>query len=448
MQTIGLSRDSHALVLLCSYLALPKLVDASTKPLSVGEWSHLAKRIHASYWRVPGALFGRSAAEVWETLGVEQHLAERVVGLLAREGQLAIELERLQARGIRVLTRADEAYPARLKRRLAGHAPVVLCYAGPVDLLSTEGVALVGSRDVDEEGQHFAMELGRRSAGAHLTVYSGGARGVDRLAMSGALSRGGTAAGILADSLERALRDPEIRRFVSEEALALATPFHPAVGFSVANAMARNKLVYCLADYAVVVSSSREGGGTRAGALENLKARWVPLFVRADASATGGNQELVTRGGVPLTLEELPEGARLREWFEAHASRAVPAVADVEQGLPLAVSDVSRGSFEAQPSSATSSPLPGAPAADSGDLFDVIWPRLDKYLQQWRTAAEIASFHCLEQGQAKAWLARAVAEGLAEQRKRPVSFRALRSGHTVVQRAMLLEDSGVGSNGH
>ena len=37
----------------------------------------------------------------------------------------------------------------------------------------------------------------------------------------------------------------------------------------------RNRLIYCLADYAIVVASDAEKGGTWAGATEALKAGWV-----------------------------------------------------------------------------------------------------------------------------------------------------------------------------
>jgi hypothetical protein len=60
----------------------------------------------------------------------------------------------------------------------------------------------------------------------------------------------------------------------------LLTPNLPTAGFSVGGAMGRNKIIYGLADFAVVVSSDFQTGGTWAGAVEALKGGWCPVFVR------------------------------------------------------------------------------------------------------------------------------------------------------------------------
>src|SRR5260370_3099961 len=49
------------------------------------------------------------------------------------------------------------------------------------------------------------------------------------------------------------------------------------------NQMRRNKLIYALADAALVVNSDYEKGGTWAGAVEQLeKLHLVPMYVRTD----------------------------------------------------------------------------------------------------------------------------------------------------------------------
>ena len=114
-----------------------------------------------------------------------------------------------------------------------------------------------------------------------------------------------------ADEIERAVRRPDFRPYLADGELTLIAVKHPAAGFSVGDAMGRNRLIYALAEAGVVVASG-ESGGTRAGALENLKAGWVPLFVRDDSDAPDGNRELLDAGGLPITGEEL-NGASLLE---------------------------------------------------------------------------------------------------------------------------------------
>jgi DNA processing protein len=69
--------------------------------------------------------------------------------------------------------------------------------------------------------------------------------------------------------------------------------------------MGRNKLIYALSSAAVVVSSAVDTGGTWAGAIENLRAGWVPLFVRDGQDVPDGNRELIKRGGRAISMEEL-----------------------------------------------------------------------------------------------------------------------------------------------
>ena len=54
-----------------------------------------------------------------------------------------------------------------------------------------------------------------------------------------------------------------------EGRIVLVTPYDPKTSFNVGNAMARNKLVYCLSDWAIVIATSYNQGGTWAGATEN-----------------------------------------------------------------------------------------------------------------------------------------------------------------------------------
>jgi len=75
--------------------------------------------------------------------------------------------------------------------------------------------------------------------------------------------------------------------------------------------MQRNKVVYSLADAALVVNSDHEKGGTWAGAVEQLdKLHLVPLYVRADEGSLGLNA-LRRKGAVPWpnpsTAEDLLE---------------------------------------------------------------------------------------------------------------------------------------------
>lgn len=118
--------------------------------------------------------------------------------------------------------------------------------------------------------------------------------------MLAALEAGGVAVGVLAESLARTTRDPEVRRAVADGRLCLCTPYNPTAGFSVANAMGRNKLIYALSRATLIVASDLDKGGTWAGAVEALRRRTAPVLVWTGEGAGVGNPRLVERGAIPL----------------------------------------------------------------------------------------------------------------------------------------------------
>ena len=113
--------------------------------------------------------------------------------------------------------------------------------------------------------------------------------------MKNAVDGRGCSLGVLASSLEAAIKKPDYRNALLRGDLALITPYGSNSGFTVGTAMGRNKLIYCLAEYAVVVSSDLNKGGTWAGASEVLKNDWLPLFVRQNPDLPEGNEELRLR---------------------------------------------------------------------------------------------------------------------------------------------------------
>lgn len=315
---MAVSTDSQAILLLCSHLGLPPGSDPG--PLKLREWNELAAKIHASPLARPGALIEAGADELQRSLDITSDLAERLARLLDRGGALAIELERLESLGIWVITRADDSYPVRLRERLKQSAPAVLFGAGPIGHVGKPGLAVVGSRNVDEEGTAAAEFAGQICARVNWIVYSGAARGVDETAMQNCIDRGGNAVGVLAESLERAVRAPFSRRALSDEQLTLLTPYTPKAPFSVGAAMGRNKLIYALADFALVVASDAESGGTWAGAIEAIKSGWTPVFVRDGDLIPEGNRQLLKRGAVSFPYPFAGQADELTAWMAKHGA--------------------------------------------------------------------------------------------------------------------------------
>lgn len=304
--------DRLAALLLCADVEERKNDPSAPPRLTTAEWNALIRVVQGTTLEQPAALIAAGAADL-AAHGVATSMAERIARLADRRSNLEAALDDLRERGIWVVTRLDEAYPAVLKSRLRERRPVILTGAGPIMKLGESGVAIVGARDVDERGSIFAADLGRALARRHVAVVSGGARGVDRLAMNAAVKAGGATVGVIADSLAKTVRARETHQLLEDGSITLVTPFSPWAPFSPGNAMGRNKFIYALSRAAVVVASTRGKGGTWAGAIENLENRWVPLWVRDGDDLPAGNVELIRRGGRPLRDPEAVDEVVLGE---------------------------------------------------------------------------------------------------------------------------------------
>jgi predicted Rossmann fold nucleotide-binding protein DprA/Smf involved in DNA uptake len=427
MSVAPISDDGQVIALACSDLAVQG--DGSIKPLTAGEWHELSERLVNSEWARPSELMRHTPAELHRELDLEIGIAERLAQLLARGGQLAFELERLAGKGIWVLTRADEAYPQRVKKLLGASAPPVLYGSGAQDVLRAPALAIVGSRDANDDALSFARGLAHECARHHVAVISGGARGVDLEAMGAAIEAGGVAVGVTVEPLESLVRQPALRVPLTAGTLTLVTPFHPAVRWKASNAMRRNRIVYAMSGAAVVAATAPGTGGTWTGAIENLRHGWVPLFVR-DGDDRGGDA-LARAGAIPLPGPPV-RGIDVNRLFQVPHPAARPIESQQtrigeecngEFAHGLAPEDPFTREAHVPSQEVVARAMSSLPAADPGgsratDVFWAVWPLLEASLRHPRSEREVAEELNLQLVQTRAWLDRAVEEGLASVQKK------------------------------
>src|SRR5665213_345259 len=317
MSANPLSPATQATLLLCSPLRAGRNKDV--QPLSVGEFNELEKQLQRIEARLE-QLLESDAAAMLKQLGLTVDV-EKITALLGRGFMLSMAVETWQSAGVWVTSRNETDYPERLFR-LKQNAPPLIYGCGEKRLLTRGGLAIVGSRDVDGVGEEFTKRAATSAAREEMQVVSGGARGVDQLAMLAALEAGGTVVGVLADSLLRSATSGNAREAIQDGCLTLVSAFDPEAGFNVGNAMQRNKHIYALADFGLVVSSGYNEGGTWSGAIEQLeKLHLTPIFVRAGNDVPEGNRQLLWHDALPFPSEPWPDS--LREIFEA-ASQKIP----------------------------------------------------------------------------------------------------------------------------
>jgi predicted Rossmann fold nucleotide-binding protein DprA/Smf involved in DNA uptake len=307
-----LSPDATAIILLCTSLGEEKGA-ARERPVGPVGYSRLAEALRRQSFQGPRDLLGLTADDITRSLDIDLDVAASYVRRLARAGQLAFELDRLRSRGVWVVTIADEPYPGVLRERLGSVAPPVLFGSGPPELLIAGGISIVGSREADTEATSFTEGLASAAARGGATVISGGARGIDAVAMRAALQAGGSVIGVVPEGVERRLREASTRSAVAGGQAVLISPYHPAAGFSAGAAMGRNKLIYALSDVAIVVSSAEGSGGTWAGAVEALERGWVPVLVRDADGAQPGNAALIGRGATGVKRTDIGSSITAQE---------------------------------------------------------------------------------------------------------------------------------------
>jgi predicted Rossmann fold nucleotide-binding protein DprA/Smf involved in DNA uptake len=418
---MSVDTQTQAILLLTAHLQ--KVSQAEVKPLTPSEWGRFASWLHAEGKRPEELLDSGDPLSLlhgWHDRAVSH---DRLVKLLGRAAALGMVLEKWERAGLWVVARAHTDYPAKLKMRLGQDSPAVLIGCGNPGILNSPGVAVVGSRDASEDDLNFTWDFGRRVAEEDHIIISGGARGVDETAMFGCIEAGGKVAGILADGLLRAVTSIKYRNALATDQIVLVTPFNPEAGFNVGNAMARNKYIYCCADATVIVASGKNKGGTWNGAVEALRAEWVPVWVRKTPDSPEGNASLIHKGAYDLRDRLIGP----RELIDTTTTRC-----DAQADLLFSDSADSH-THSARAGLEDTSPMEPSPASPADDAMTQM-SFVEFFVIQLagsagssaKTAAEVAKTLDVTKAQVQAWLKDATLQGLVVKSTHPVRYRVAR----------------------
>lgn len=291
-----LTNDDKAILLLCSHVGLK---DENLKPLTLKKWNELASDIFKSNIKRPGNLFDLSEEEMFKELKLPKTDIDNIIKLLSRSLELGVDIDRLYSKGIKVVTRASNLYPSKLKKVLKDLAPPVLFYCGNLSLVDRDGIGIVGSRKVKEEHVEFTKKIVQQAVLENLIIYSGGAKGIDDISEKEAFLSGGSYVSFLSDSLENKIKNKEFRKKIESGRVLLMTSSKPDAGFQVGLAMNRNKYIYASSKATFIVTSDYNKGGTWTGATENMRHSWTKTFIKQDIESKGV-QELIKLGAYPI----------------------------------------------------------------------------------------------------------------------------------------------------
>jgi predicted Rossmann fold nucleotide-binding protein DprA/Smf involved in DNA uptake len=428
LSTHILNPDTQVVLLLCGRFG--QLKNAGMKPLTDGEYNLLAEWLRSHNMRPADLLTDEGVNRLQDAgLALPANFT-RLKTLLERGGALALAVESWTNKGLWVISRSDEAYPRRLRAGRIG--PPILYGVGNKELLSLGGLAIVGSREVDEAELDFTRQVAQACARQNIQVVSGGARGVDIEAMIAAVDRGGTAVGVLSDSLIKSAVAGKYRSALVAESLALVSPYDPSAGFDVGSAMGRNKYVYGLADWALVVSSTADKGGTWGGAVEALKAGKKPVFVRMEGNVPEGNHKLLEKGAITFPYEPWDDLAtRLSQASPVmQASGIVQEQMLIEEAPAEYTPSDGVPQVEVREQIELDATLAGSRPAES--VYATVLPLILSHLYEPSDAKALAQVLDVRPVQLHDWLERAVAEGWVSRYGKPARY--------IVSQPRLLDD--------
>lgn len=234
---------------------------------------------------------------------VQPSIAGPAVARLERLGDCETKLSEWERQGIHVLLESEDEIPAQLVTSLKSQAPVALYQLGVPISPERKWLGVVGSRAANEALLEIAAEVAQMASDQGYGVVSGGAKGIDQAATR-AVFRSAPTVSILATGLEVALREFSRLDEEAQQQTTILSAVHPQAGFSVGQAMARNKLIYGFAELTVVVCCEVGTGGTWAGATEALSKGYGSVGVWMGRGAPEANQALVDKGAIPI--ESIP----------------------------------------------------------------------------------------------------------------------------------------------
>jgi len=179
--------------------------------------------------------------------------------------------------------------------------------------------------------------------------------------------------------------------------------------------MQRNKLIYALAEAALVVNSDYKKGGTWTGAVEQLdKLKFVPIHVRSDGESGKGLDGLQDRGAIPWPNPKSPESleACLTVRFgrgSASPERGTPTSRERDESAPSATEPSDDLAEVAAPSAPASAPV----EIPSETLFATVRTLMER-MEGARTEASVAECLNVSRTQAGVWLKRFIEEEIRD----------------------------------
>lgn len=209
--------------------------------------------------------------------------------------------ESLFNQGFEIVPIISTDYSKILKENLkTSHCPAVLYLKGNKEILKEKSIAIVGSRDASDTALQFTDNIAKLASEEYKVVVSGFAKGVDKQALDSAIKYKGQSIIVLPQGIMTFSTGFKTyyKQMIDGDILVLST-FFPKAPWKTELAMARNPIIYGLAND-IYVAESSEKGGTWSGVVDGLR-KGRKIFVRKPQSTEkNANHILIQKGATPV----------------------------------------------------------------------------------------------------------------------------------------------------
>ncbi len=212
-------------------------------------------------------------------------------------------VENLLNQGYEIIPITSTLYPANIKKNLKmKYSPAVVYIKGNSKLLKEKSIAIVGSRKATQIALDFTDNIAKGASGNFKVVVSGFAKGVDRQALDSALSYSGQSIIVLPQGIATFSSGFKkyYKQIINGDVLVLST-FFPNAPWSVQLAMARNPIIYGLADE-IFVAESSDKGGTWSGVIDGLRKGRIIYVRNPKPGENNANSLLIEKGAAAVDL--------------------------------------------------------------------------------------------------------------------------------------------------
>ncbi len=215
--------------------------------------------------------------------------------------------ETLYNEGYELIPLTSPEYSKTLKGNLkTAHSPALLYVKGNKKILNEKSIAIVGSRNASEKSLEFTNNIAKLASKEFKVVVSGFAKGVDKQALDSAINYNGQSIIVLPQGIMTfgSGFKKYYKQIIEGNVLVLST-FFPKAPWKAELAMARNPIIYGLADE-IFVAESSEKGGTWSGVVDGLRKNRKIYVRKPEQSENNANNLLIQKGAIPVDFGGKP----------------------------------------------------------------------------------------------------------------------------------------------